>query len=103
MPPPTTTLGGATTGSADDTEGRARVRIAGRSVAFVAPIGPRMGRARILVDGRRAAVVDLRSAKARQGQLVWARNWRLSGRHRIVIVAVDPARRVDMSGFFVLR
>ncbi len=103
MASPTTTLGGATAGSAEESPGRARVRIAGRSVAYVAPTGPRMGRARILVDGRSVAVVDLRSAKARQGQLVWAHNWRLSGRHRIVIVAVDASRRVDVSGFFVLR
>lgn len=103
MPSPITTLGGASAGLPEDGASRARVRIAGRSVAYVAPTGPSMGRARILVDGRRAAVVDLRSAEPRQGRLVWARNWDVPGRHRIVIVALDPARRVDVSGFFVLR
>jgi Stage II sporulation protein len=87
----------------DERGGRARVRFKGRSVAIIAPIGPKMGRAEIKVNGRVVARVDLERQNRREKRLVWTRNW---GREKVRRVVVQPARERDhvkVDGFLVLR
>jgi hypothetical protein len=91
------------TALADKRGSRARVRFNGRSVAIVAPIGPKMGRAEIKVNGRVVARIDLGRRKQRDQKLVWTRNW---DREKVRRVVVQPARdrdRVEVDGFLVLR
>jgi hypothetical protein len=80
---------------------RARLRFRGRSVALVAPTGPGMGRARVLLGGRRVATVDLSRTDGNGRELVWARNFDGTRRRTISVVAV--AGQVRFEGFLVLR
>ncbi len=80
-----------------------RASFTGRSVALVAATGPGMGRVRVFVNGKRAALVDLHRETSSQRELVWTMNFdRVTSRH-IAISAVDPGRPVDFQGFYVLR
>ena len=82
---------------------RARIRFEGRAIAIVAPLGPGMGRARIKVNGKVVARVDLERRTRRDEKLVWTRNW---SREKVRRVVVEPARgrdRVQVDGFLVLR
>ncbi|CAN5828123.1 hypothetical protein BH23CHL8_BH23CHL8_04800 [soil metagenome] len=81
----------------------ARLRFTGKSIAYVAPTGPGMGRAIIKVNGRRVAVIDLEREQARGERLVWTRNWKRSRERVVVVKPADPAERVEIDGFLVLR
>jgi hypothetical protein len=83
--------------------GRALVSFTGRSVAFVSRTGPGMGKARIFVDGKRIATVDLERQATTSRKLVWARNLGSLKRHTIAVKAVGPDRPVHFQGFYVLR
>ena len=94
---------GLRTALANERGSRARIRFNGRSVAIVAPLGPKMGRAEIKVNGRVVARVDLERRKQRDQKLVWTRNW---SREKVRRVVVQPARdrhHVQVDGFLVLR
>jgi hypothetical protein len=75
----------------------------GRSVAWVAAVGPDLGRARVSIDGRVVATVDLGGSR-QQRRLVFSRNWSRAGKHTIRIrVLGTPGRpRVELDGFVVL-
>jgi hypothetical protein len=82
---------------------RAKTRFTGRSIALVTRTGPGMGRAKVFINGKKVAIVDLRRSRSTSKALVWARNWPASKRRAISVKAVDPDARVDFEGFFVLR
>jgi hypothetical protein len=82
---------------------KAKTRFTGRSVAFVTRTGPGMGQAKVFVNGKRIATLDLERSTATSKALVWARNWPLAKRRAISVKAVDPNMRVDFEGFFILR
>jgi hypothetical protein len=86
------------------TGARATFRFTGRSVAIVAPMGPGRGKARIIVDGKRVAVIDLRGSDHSQRRLVWARTWSTAGRHtlRVQPLGTHGRPRVDLDAFLVL-
>ena len=83
--------------------GRARISGRFRSIAYVAPRGPNMGKAVIKVNGKRVKTVDLRRNKRVEGKLIWARNWNGSKERVVVIRPVRDDVRVDIEGFLVLR
>jgi hypothetical protein len=85
---------------ADD---RLVLRFKGRSVAYVASVGPDLGRARIRVNGKAVAVVDLSAPTDEVRQVVWARNWRRSDRRKVTIEVVDPGAPVPVDAFLLLR
>jgi len=80
---------------------QAKIRFRGRSVALIAPRGPSLGTARILLDGRRVAEVDLSSAMPRGRHLVWARNFEQS--HLRTLRVVSSEGHVIFGGVLVLR
>ena len=84
---------------------RATFRFSGRSVAIVAPTGPGRGKARIILDGKRVAVIDLRGDDHSQRRLVWVRTWSTAGRHtlRVQSLGTHGRPRVDLDAFLVLR
>jgi hypothetical protein len=81
----------------------ARARFTGSSVALVAATGPGMGRVRIFVNGKRAAIVDLHREVGSQRELVWTMNFGRVTPRSIAVSSVDPARPVEFQGFYVLR
>ncbi len=82
---------------------RVKTRFDGRSIAFMTRTGPGMGEARIFLNGKRVATVDLERQKATDRALVWTRNFGKSKPRTIAVAAVDSDERVDFDGFFVLR
>jgi hypothetical protein len=88
---------------ADERGSRARLRFDGRSVALVATVGPRMGRAIIKIDGQVVARVDLERSERREKKLVWTRNWAREKVRRIVVEPAHEGDRLQVDGFLVLR
>jgi hypothetical protein len=82
---------------------RAKTRFTGRSIAFVTRTGPGMGKAKVFVNGKKVAVVDLQRGTSTAQALVWAKNWSAAKRRSVSVRAVDPTVRVDFDGFFILR
>lgn len=84
---------------------QATLRFTGRAVAIVAPTGPGRGKARVIVDGKRVAVIDLRGTDHDQRLLVWSRTWKSGDRHTVRLEAMGtPGRpRVDLDAFLVMR
>jgi hypothetical protein len=82
---------------------RMNVRLKGSNAALVATVSPRGGRIRVIVDGVRGPVIDLRSDELRHRRIVWSSP--LDGRqtHRISFVvlgrkgseATDPTVQID--------
>ena len=92
--------GGETTESLG---GRARIRRTFRSIAYVAPRGPNMGKAVIKVNGRRVKTVDLRNSTRVDGKLIWVKNWKGAKKRTVVVKPVRSDVRVDIEGFLLLR
>ncbi len=63
----------------------------GRSIAFVGPVGPRRGKARIYIDGTYVTTITMRRATVAARQVAYARAFAGSGSHTITV-------RVDGSG-----
>jgi hypothetical protein len=82
---------------------RARIRFSGRSVALVARTGPGAGRAKVFLDGKRVAVVDLERSTATDRELVWARNLGRVKPRTIAVTPADKGSTIDFRGFYVLR
>ena len=70
-------------------------------MALVSSTGPQMGKARILLGGKRVASVDLSSETTKRRTLVWARNFERRRRGTISVVATSG--RVVFGGIVVLR
>lgn len=94
---------GSTTHYSITPRATATVTFTGRAVAWVAPVGPKLGRAKVFVDGVLVATVDL-GAAGRQRVLVFSQNWTQVGQHtvRIKVLATTNRARVDLDGFLVL-
>ena len=73
----------------------------GSQVAWIAPRGSTRGSARLYLDGRYVATVNLRSSTLLPRQLVFTRAWAKVGRHRLTI-RVSGTGRVDVDGFAVV-
>ena len=77
----------------------------GRDVAWFASKGPRMGRAKVYVDGVLLTTVDLWAASEESRRIVYRRHWASGAAHvlRIVVegTAIHPVVTVD--GFTTLR
>jgi len=81
----------------------AKLTFTGRSVAWVAPVSAKRGKAKVYIDGVVVAKVDLR-ASARARVLVFSRSWATAGTHTIKIKVLGTAGRprVDVDGLVVL-
>jgi trimeric autotransporter adhesin len=66
----------------------ATLRFTGREVAWVASLAPGDGSARVLIDGRAAGIVHLRSSAGIHRRVVFTRSWATSGAHTIRIIAL---------------
>ena len=76
----------------------------GASVAWVGPVGPTRGKARIILDGRLVATVDTYRATFKARDVIWARALQ-DGRHTLRIQVLGTAGRptVAVDGLYVLR
>lgn len=76
----------------------------GSQVAWITARGPTRGSARVYVDGRHVATVNLYSPRLQTRSAVYAYSWATDGRHRITIRVSGTAGhpRVDVDGFAVV-
>ncbi|MEA2544984.1 MAG: hypothetical protein QOI09_257 [Chloroflexota bacterium] len=74
----------------------------GRSIAWVGPVGPGRGQARVEVDGATAAIVHQASGRFLPRQVLFATSWPASGRHTIRIVVGGGRGLVAVDSFAVL-
>ena len=84
------------------TGARASFTFTGRSFAWVSRRGPARGKAEILVNGTRAAIVDLYASSSQNQRIVWARSWSTATSRTITIRVLGTAGRprVDLDGIF---
>ena len=77
----------------------------GRAAALAFSRGPLAGRVRVVVDGVRQGVLDLRAATAAPRQAVWTRSWGASGQHTVRVEVEGTAGRpgVVIDGLVHLR
>ena len=68
---------------------RASLTFLGRSITWYGPVGPTRGRARIVFDGKPVKVVDLRRSAFAPSVPLFARSWKLIGRHSLTIEVLD--------------
>ncbi len=84
---------------------KVRVTVTGSQFAWIAPVGPTFGSARVYVDGRYTRTVSLYRTEAGERQVVWAQAWSTSRKRTIEIrvvgtrghpaVAIDGALVID--------
>jgi len=60
-----------------------------------------MGKARITLNGKRVATIDLSATRTSKRTIVWARNFDARRKGRIRVTSVDG--KVILRGFVVLR
>ena len=83
----------------------AAFRFTGRAVAWIAPVGPTRGSARVYVDGRYRTTVNLHRSSADVRRVVYRAAWTASGAHTVEIHVVGTTGhpRVDVDAFAVIR
>lgn len=74
-----------------------------RSVAWIGPVGPTRGRARIWIDGVVVGIVDTRRATFRARVTLFSRAWTRAGRHVLGIEVLDGGRPVAIDEFVITR
>jgi hypothetical protein len=97
----TTSASGGTTRYATSTSATVGWQFTGRAFAWVAPLGPKMGKAKVLIDGIVVAKVNLNTSKNQPRMLVFSRRWDASASHFVKIKVLSS--RVDIDAFAVLR
>lgn len=80
---------------------RASLTFTGRSVAWVASMGPTRGKADVYVNGSKVATVDLYSATSKHQQVAWAGSWTTAAARTISIrvQGTSGRPRVDLDAF----
>ena len=100
----TVSLGG-TTKTSSKVGASMTFKVTGRALAWVAPKGPRMGRAKVYVDGIYRGTVNLYAATTSSRQVVFQYAWATGGSHTLKLVLAGPTThpRVDVDGLIVVR
>ena len=71
-----------------DPGARIKIRFTGRSIALQGPVGPTRGRAAGWVDGERVGVVDLRAGTFHPRRVLFEKQWRSVGTHKVELVVL---------------
>lgn len=74
-----------------------------RSVAWVGPVGPTRGRARIWIDGVAVGIVDTRRSTFKSRVTLFSRAWTRAGQHVLGIEVLDGGRPVAIDEFIITR
>jgi hypothetical protein len=82
-----------------------RYQFTGRGFAWVAPRGPKRGRAAVTLDGVLIGSFDLVSRTFQPSQIVFGRWWAASGTHTVTIRVdgTETRPRIDIDGFVTIR
>ncbi len=84
---------------------KASLAFQGRQVAWIAPKGPKQGKAEVWMDGSKVATVDLYASTNLPRKVVFSKAWSSSGSHTIAIKVLGTSGRprVDVDAFVILR
>ncbi len=85
------------------TGAKATFTFSGAAVAWVGPIGPTRGSAKVYIDGKYVATVSSYASSFSPARVLYQRSWTIAGRHTIAIVALGTARHptVALDAFVV--
>ena len=79
----------------------ATLTFTGKGIAWIGPVGPTRGTARVYIDGRAVAAVNLRRSTFHARALLFARPFATIGRHTMTIVVTSSGRPVAIDEFIV--
>jgi Transglycosylase-like domain len=74
-----------------------------KSIAWVGPVGPTRGKARVAIDGKVVATIDLRRSTFRPRATIFERSWKKVGNHTLTITVVGSGRPVAIDEFVITR
>jgi hypothetical protein len=79
----------------------ASLTFTGRSIAWLAPVGPDRGKAEVYVNGTRVATIDLHSSTSGAQRVVWVGSWTTAASRKVTIKVLGTAGRprVDLDAF----
>ena len=66
---------------------KASLQFTGTAIAWVGPVGPSRGKARVYIDGRLVTTVNTWASTFRASRVLFTKSWTKVGTHRISIVA----------------
>jgi hypothetical protein len=73
----------------------ASITFTGSRIAWYGPVGPTRGKARVLVDGKAAEVVNLRQSSFEASTILYSVTWKTPGRHTFEIEVIEtPGHRL---------
>ncbi|MBA3435050.1 MAG: fibronectin type III domain-containing protein [Chloroflexi bacterium] len=83
---------------------RSSLTFTGRAIGLVAPRGPGQGEARISIDGKEVAVIDLGASTESTRRLIFTRTWAVSAERtiQVVLLGTKGRPRVDVDAYLVL-
>ena len=79
----------------------ATITFTGKGIAWIGPLGPTRGRARIFIDGRAVTTIDLRRSTFRARALLYAKAFPSGGKHTMKIVVTSSDRPVAIDEIIV--
>jgi hypothetical protein len=71
----------------------ATITFTGSGIAWIGPVGPTRGKAKVYLDGTYVKTVDLRRGEFRARANVFETGWKTSGQHRLTIEVVGTRGR----------
>ena len=81
----------------------ATYRFYANSVAWIGPVGPTRGKARIAIDGKVVATIDLRRSRFDPRVTLFHRSWKHVATHTLTITVVGSGRPVAIDEFVITR
>jgi hypothetical protein len=66
---------------------RASLKFTGTAIAWVGPVGPTRGKARVYIDGTLVNAVNTWASSFRPARVLFTKTWATTGTHRITIIA----------------
>ncbi len=83
----------------------AKFRFTGAAIAWVGPVGPTRGKAKVYIDGVYVTTVSSRADTFQPARVLFKKSWSTVGTHRIAIVALGTAGHptVALDAFVVRR
>lgn len=83
---------------------RATTTFTGRSIALVTTRAVKRGKARIYINGKRVATIDLHRSSRLTRVVAWQRTWSTTAKRtiRVVVVGTSGRPRVDLDAFAIL-
>jgi hypothetical protein len=79
----------------------ATITFNGKGIAWIGPVGPTRGTARIFIDGKAVATVNLRRSGFRARSIVYSKAFKTAGTHTLKIVVTSRGRPVAIDELIV--